>query len=122
MGMGGVAPENLLPLWMEYCAFSLAELQPYFTRYRLPAQFIGHPEAFLAPVEVSRRPLSASGKKNVLLLPGSRRSELDLIFAQHGRGGTDPKSRQSKQNTVYSAGGTKMAPAYRKHGCWRALD
>ena len=52
----------------------------YFTRYRLPAQFIGHPEAFLAPVEVPHRPLSAGGKKNVLLLPGSRRSELDLIL------------------------------------------
>ena len=35
----------------------------YFTRYRLPAQFIGHPEAFLAPVEVSRRPHQLTWKK-----------------------------------------------------------
>ena len=52
----------------------------YFTRYHLPAEFIGHPEAFLAPVEMPCRSLSADGKKTVLLLPGSRRSELDLIL------------------------------------------
>jgi lipid-A-disaccharide synthase len=52
----------------------------YFTRYRLPAQFIGHPEAFLAPAEMPSRPRSPDGKKTVLLLPGSRRSEVDLIL------------------------------------------
>ncbi len=52
----------------------------YFTRYRLPAQFIGHPEAFLAPAKMLPRPPSPTGKKTVLLLPGSRRSELDLIL------------------------------------------
>ena len=52
----------------------------YFAPYRSQAQFIGHPEAFLAPSKILPRPLSPEGKKTVLLLPGSRRSELDLIL------------------------------------------
>jgi len=52
----------------------------YFTPYGIDAAFIGHPEAFNPRVETDRTKISRAPHKTVLLFPGSRRSEIDLIL------------------------------------------
>ena len=53
----------------------------YFTSHGIDARFIGHPEAFnpaLTKINDSRKP--GTGRKNLLLLPGSRTSEITRIL------------------------------------------
>ncbi len=52
----------------------------YFKPYGLDAQFIGHPEAFVSTLELEGTIKSGREPKTVLLLPGSRLSEIELIL------------------------------------------
>ena len=52
----------------------------YFTPLGVKAHFIGHPEAFNSELEAPERRKKHSGSKKLLLLPGSRRSEIRMIL------------------------------------------
>lgn len=54
----------------------------YFTPLGLDAHFIGHPEAFGDFLKVKQEDKSKSSPPKIILLPGSRRSEIALILPE----------------------------------------